>query len=293
MAKPEKRREARRLRAVGWSLRRIAGELDVALSSVSVWVRDVDKPETSTAAAVVTDVPAPPGPIGRKRCGRCRADLPLSSFNRDGDGHQWWCRDCFRAYFRARGELHIRQSTAAKERRRQKALVLVGQHLDAHPCVDCGESDTRVLEFDHLGPKRGNISELAGNGLSVTALRKEISTCEVVCANCHRKRTASRNGSWRGRPETIERKGSTLQGRTKARAYVRDVLLDSACADCGISDLVVLEFDHIGPKRANVSDLVREGYGTARIQAEIDRCEVRCANCHRRRTRAIGTRKAR
>ncbi len=153
---------------------------------------------------------------------------------------------------------------------------------------------TRACSSSTIWGQSGETSaSLPGNGLSVTALRKEISTCEVVCANCHRKRTASRNGSWRGRPETIERKGSTLQGRTKARAYVRDVLLDSACADCGISDLVVLEFDHIGPKRANVSDLVREGYGTARIQAEIDRCEVRCANCHRRRTRAIGTRKAR
>lgn len=83
-----------------------------------------------------------------------------------------------------------------------------------------------------------------------------------------------------------------LGTRSRNRAYVRDVLLQSECIDCGISDLLVLEFDHVEVKEANVSDLVRSECGLARIQAEIDRCEVRCANCHRRRTTLLRRRNA-
>jgi hypothetical protein len=40
--KTDERREARRLRALGWSVKEIERELDVARSSVSVWVRDIE-----------------------------------------------------------------------------------------------------------------------------------------------------------------------------------------------------------------------------------------------------------
>lgn len=58
-----------------------------------------------------------------------------------------------------------------------------------HPCVDCGETDPLVLEFDHLRDKCFNI----GTGLRTYtwhAIVDEIAKCEVVCANCHRRRTA-------------------------------------------------------------------------------------------------------
>ena len=50
---------------------------------------------------------------------------------------------------------------------------------------------------------------------------------------------------------------------------------------------MVLEFDHVGDdKVANVSSLARRSAAWERIEAEIAKCEVRCANCHRRRTMA-------
>jgi len=48
---------------------------------------------------------------------------------------------------------------------------------------------------------------------------------------------------------------------------------------------MVLEFDHVLPgKTANVVALARRGVAEARVAEEIALCEVRCANCHRRRT---------
>jgi hypothetical protein len=56
------------------------------------------------------------------------------------------------------------------------------------------------------------------------------------------------------------------------------------CIDCGQSDPIVLECDHRddAEKIDNVSNLMDRCWET--IQLEIDKCDVRCANCHRKRT---------
>lgn len=61
-------------------------------------------------------------------------------------------------------------------------------------------------------------------------------------------------------------------------------LEENPCVDCLEGDILVLEFDHLRDKDKNVSDMVREGYGWDRILEEIDKCEVRCSNCHKRKT---------
>jgi hypothetical protein len=59
-------------------------------------------------------------------------------------------------------------------------------------CVDCGENNHIVLDFDHLSNKKYNVSRMIHDGFSWAAIKKEISKCEVVCSNCHRIRTHNR-----------------------------------------------------------------------------------------------------
>ena len=60
-----------------------------------------------------------------------------------------------------------------------------------HPCVDCRESDFVVLQFDHVrGQRRFFIG--SGNSAALFTLLKEIRKCDVVCANCHARRTKIR-----------------------------------------------------------------------------------------------------
>jgi hypothetical protein len=66
--------------------------------------------------------------------------------------------------------------------------------------------------------------------------------------------------------------------------YLRELLMRSRCVDCGDSRLVALEFDHVGAKAATVTEIARGGCSLRRLEAEVAQCEVRCANCHRRRT---------
>ena len=72
-----------------------------------------------------------------------------------------------------------------------------------HPCADCGETDPVVLEFDHLRDKRFNIGPELAN-YAWEDIVEEIAKCEVVCANCHRRRTARRRGSIRARMTALE-----------------------------------------------------------------------------------------
>ncbi|GAA3647205.1 hypothetical protein GCM10022202_03230 [Microbacterium marinilacus] len=63
--------------------------------------------------------------------------------------------------------------------------------------MDCGEADIVVLEFDHL-PGKEKLFDIArgvgGSTRSWKAIEAEIAKCEVVCANCHRRRGAARGG---------------------------------------------------------------------------------------------------
>jgi hypothetical protein len=73
--------------------------------------------------------------------------------------------------------------------------------------------------------------------------------------------------------------------RARNRHFVEAYLLAHPCADCGLVDPIVMEFDHVfGTKLFHVSTLVRDCAALAILKAEIEKCVVRCANCHRRRT---------
>lgn len=46
-----------------------------------------------------------------------------------------------------------------------------------------------------------------------------------------------------------------------------------------------MDYDHVrGEKVSNVGDMAQEAYGIIAIEAEIAKCDLVCANCHRLRT---------
>jgi hypothetical protein len=71
--------------------------------------------------------------------------------------------------------------------------------------------------------------------------------------------------------------------RDEARKYVWSYLSTHPCVDCNETDPIVLSFDHVrGTKKMNLSQMVNQGYSIEVIQTEINKCQVRCMNCHMR-----------
>lgn len=95
------------------------------------------------------------------------------------------------------------RATLRNATRRYQAQRFIHDYLKDHPCVDCGETDLRCLQFDHRDPseKRAAVSKLAGQGLSVMEIRKEILKCDVRCANCHAKKTSDQRDYYKSDPE--------------------------------------------------------------------------------------------
>lgn len=63
-----------------------------------------------------------------------------------------------------------------------------------------------------------------------------------------------------------------------------DIKEASGCVDCGVTNHIILDFDHLRDKKYNVSRMIHDGFSWKAIKKEIEKCEVVCANCHRIRT---------
>lgn len=137
-----------------------------------------------------------------KRCVTCHLDRPLSAYNKRSsakDGLQARCRDCARAWYVANRVEHGRSTRRRSDEVRRAYQQLIGAYLLEHPCVDCGETDVRCLEFDHEDPagKSAAVHRLVGSGVAWQRILDEIAKCSVRCSNCHQRRTMLQQGSWR------------------------------------------------------------------------------------------------
>jgi hypothetical protein len=135
-----------------------------------------------------------------RRCGDCGELKALDQFawrRRKKEQRDNLCREC-RAAYKQRHYAVNQKRYVDQARRRKQELALERMnyllaYFEEHPCADCGETDAVVLEFDHLRDKRFNIGA-ALPYRNWKSILEEIAKCEVVCANCHRRRTARRRG---------------------------------------------------------------------------------------------------
>jgi len=88
----------------------------------------------------------------------------------------------------------------AIERKRRLKVILrksMLEYLSDKSCIMCGMSDVRVLEFDHIDPatKSFGIAQGITRTLRWENMLEEISKCQILCANCHKIKTAEQQ-SW-------------------------------------------------------------------------------------------------
>jgi len=137
-----------------------------------------------------------------RTCSRCREPKTFDNFYKKRKGLQPYCKPCHLAVgkerYEGRREAHIAKVGENRRRRKQIIRDWLAEYLATHPCVDCGITDIRVLEFDHVtGEKSFNISTALKEAYSVDKVADEVAKCEVRCANCHNIATVTRSQNWR------------------------------------------------------------------------------------------------
>jgi len=125
-----------------------------------------------------------------KKCTKCKIEKELDEFawkNKSLNIKASECKSCHnimrRAYYLKNKEKEIQRVTE----RRSKITEWYINYKKSLKCTKCGEDDYRCLQFHHLHSKVSNVSTMICNGNSIETIKKEISKCIVLCANCHSK----------------------------------------------------------------------------------------------------------
>jgi hypothetical protein len=143
-----------------------------------------------------------------KICSRCKQNLLLIKFkvkNITSNQYSSWCIDCKKTYDREKlqekreNKIYLLEVKNKRSKKKIISRVFIKNYLTENPCVDCGENDLILLEFDHKpnSNKIYNVSEMVGRDLSLETIKLEIAKCEVRCGNCHRHKTIHQLNSWK------------------------------------------------------------------------------------------------
>lgn len=127
----------------------------------------------------------------------------VGEFNRSSrnrGGRHGYCRECQKAHYRENAVRHranVRRTSLLRLIEIRSVVVAAM----AQGCVDCGFSDIRALDFDHVrGDKVDSVSAMIRQGRANPAVIEEIAKCEVRCKNCHAIATVERlGGTWHDR----------------------------------------------------------------------------------------------
>jgi hypothetical protein len=159
-----------------------------------------------------------------------------------------------------------------RKRRQHRKRELVAQR--GGRCSDCGYEVTVVaLEFHHRDPATKDFAIGGFNG-SLARLEAEALKCDLICANCHRKRHALEDAKLE-LSQVVE-----LRRNTKIRA-VR--MFGATCYGCAREFVpAVFEFHHWSAQTKEFG-VASEGLNRPWpiVAAELAKCVMLCANCHR------------
>jgi hypothetical protein len=128
-------------------------------------------------------------------------------------------------------------------------------------------------------------------------LKKEMSEFnfrnKAKCKKAERCKLCSREAVKKSYRKLIGEKKSqyirnkNIEAKNRRKKYTQEIMnfkQKRGCIDCGMNNPICLDADHISNKKFNVSDMVKRLYGLDRIFKELEKCEIRCANCHRIKT---------
>jgi hypothetical protein len=248
-------------------------------------------------------------------CPACQCEHPASAFNRETrrfSGRSGICREAQAAArktpkalastkrrnkkrwadpdYRAKALEHQRRrrrerGASADLQRARRRLQRIVDEWKRQGCIDCGYDDIRAIDPDHRDGqiKAGHVSRLVQLCASAERIRAELAKCVPRCARCHRRVTQQqRPCKWR----TAEKLPPSWRRRLTMQDCNDLIKLMNGCHDCGWNEWARgLDWDHVrGVKIKTIAILIANGRPWPDVLAEMRKCELVCANCHRIRT---------
>ena len=139
-----------------------------------------------------------------KRCSKCKKEKLDEEFNFKNKAlklRQCQCKECTRLliknHYNENKQYYLKKAKKRNLEIKTNIVNYLRCYLSKKSCIDCGETDIAVLEFDHRNGTKKNkaVSTLIRLGYPIDIIRKEIGKCDIRCANCHRRKT-SKDFKW-------------------------------------------------------------------------------------------------
>ena len=176
------------------------------------------------------------GPDAIRSCNGCKQIKPLVAFatfrSRKGElRRRGICKECrekqcsqdqevMRAYRRK----YNRRTKSARQVKQNACRANAKRFVDEYkskPCADCKRKlPTVAMDLDHVrGAKHKSVSLMVSAGYKIDLIKEEVAKCDIVCACCHRIRTAKRGENLGGSAIKLGRRPTNYK-KSKQRVHV-------------------------------------------------------------------------
>lgn len=155
----------------------------------------------------------------------------------------------------------------------------------SNACQGSHRKEIKIKKFEDVGTIKCGLCKEIKHFSNYNKNKTQTLGYQSVCKECNRERSKK---YYKENPEkhkeNVAKNNKIISD--KLNLFIIKYLLDNPCIDCGEKDIRTLHFDHVEPqeKSHNISDMMRFKMSIEKISNEIKKCEVRCANCHAKRT---------
>lgn len=216
------------------------------------------------------------------KCSKCKKNKDEKCFawnNKSLGKRSRRCKECQKIYsqkhYQNNKNPYLKRSALKKKER----INFSKNIKESSVCCDCKKYFKYFqMQFDHLPGtnKKNTISKIVQSG-TIDQLKKEMKKCEIVCVNCHAKRTFNRTPR---SPHIKKRKHLE-----EKKEWIKNIKEASSCKDCNrYYAFFQMHFDHL-PKYKKISKISKMMHSSKKkLKAEIEKCDLVCGNCHAYRT---------
>ena len=212
---------------------------------------------------------------GFKLCNYCLTEKPINDFEHTQTGEETLkCLECRDRLFKN-----------ALKHRKKVIEHFVSLKMNAS-CIDCGETDVRILEFDHINHEEKTCVVYKAHSIKMMDI--EAGKCEIRCRMCHRIKSHN-EGYNCSKPKELWTQDYITDKKKKDKQQEFLNSFKTECSICGWFDkdkLYCLDFDHLYRKEKSftIGSAINMRKSNEEIEKEIQKCRVLCCSCHERET---------